>query len=96
MAYIYKLINGTECVYIGKAGTMGDLHLRIGSHYKNKDFTDYEYRECPDEKASFIEKELIKLYKPRYNKIHNKNPIKTQQDLIEHCEKMLGKAYGSL
>ena len=69
---VYFLFDDDELVYIGKGW---NCFLRVAEHTRkdsDKIFTSWNYL-CIDnkEKYSSLEKELIQIYKPKYNKIYN-------------------------
>ena len=66
---VYFLFDGQELVYVGKGW---NCLLRIAEHTRkdsDKLFTSWNYM-CieSDEKRDKLERELIRTYKPKYNK----------------------------
>jgi len=70
---VYFLFDGNELVYIGKGW---NCFLRVAEHTRkdsNKIFTSWNYVHIDDKNEyGMLERELIKSYKPRYNKNHIK------------------------
>jgi len=70
---VYFLFNNDELVYIGKGW---NCLLRVAEHTRkdsNKVFNSWRYTEVIDsKKRGELERELIRKYKPIYNKNHNK------------------------
>jgi excinuclease UvrABC nuclease subunit len=68
---IYFLFDNDELVYIGKGW---NCFLRVAEHTRKdstKIFTSWEYIQIDDEaKYGELEKQLIKQYRPRYNRVH--------------------------
>lgn len=68
---VYFLFNENELVYIGKGW---NCLLRVAEHTRkdsDKKFTSWNYIRIDDEKEyNRIEKELIKEYNPKYNKVY--------------------------
>lgn len=70
MNLLYALIKNNEIVYIGRTKNMFNLNARIYSHRRQgKDFDTCKYVEVGDyELLKTKERELIKKYKPKYNR----------------------------
>jgi hypothetical protein len=70
---VYQLLKDGEIVYIGKTS---NIHKRLASHIKNKDFNNVLLFKCPDETyQSVLEQTLIEKYRPPLNKSLNLNLI---------------------
>ena len=68
---VYFLFDDKELVYIGKGW---NCLLRVAEHTRkdsDKIFTSWNYVHIKDEKEyAVLERELIKTYKPKYNKVY--------------------------
>jgi len=69
---VYFLFYGDDLVYIGKGW---NCLLRVAEHTRkesDKVFTSWNYIPIENkDEYNALEKELIKIYQPKYNKIHN-------------------------
>ena len=68
---VYFLFNANELVYIGKGW---NCLLRVAEHTRkdsDKIFTSWNYIHIEDkDEYQTLEKELIGIYKPKYNKVY--------------------------
>ncbi|BDR82531.1 GIY-YIG nuclease family protein [Clostridium tetani] len=70
MHLLYVLIKNDKVVYIGRSKNYYNFKQRLYSHKRNgKDFDRYTYYELKNyELCKKKERDLIKKYKPEYNK----------------------------
>jgi hypothetical protein len=61
---IYFLYDNNELVYIGKST---NIHIRINTHRKNKQFDSYSILKCCEDDLKIYERILINKYLPKYN-----------------------------
>jgi hypothetical protein len=62
--YVYFLIKGSEVVYVGQTV---DLHTRLNSHKRNKDFDKYNFIRCNPCDMDAIESVYIHALSPSLN-----------------------------
>lgn len=76
MPFIYKLIHNNEVVYVGQTKRANPLS-RIFENAKDKYFNSYEFEKVEKNDLNKKEADLIALLKPKYNKNHNSDFIRS-------------------
>ena len=69
---IYFLIQGDEICYVGQST---NIHVRLVTHTKDKQFTAYSYVLCSKEILDKLESIYIHLFRPKYNGNGNKHQL---------------------